>query len=244
VAAAGGSATARIVSSVAQKLDRAPRMDPVRVAAIEVEAKARAGELDEAGDALVAWAELARARLRPDIPGLAGCRHVVPLLVAGADPLALGGEWVRRCAGDLIAALHTRYPGAARTWNWPELVSAVMRLRPGGAPPPAPAEPETLAAAEHRLNTRLPDDYRVFLLTCDGLPPDEVFPRLLSAAELVPAETGVVVISEPSEHGVVMLTPVGGGWRTVEWSPVLGTTTHRSFRRLMEYHLGLLRQAR
>jgi hypothetical protein len=242
--AAGGSATARIVSNVAQKFDRAPRTDPVRVAASEVEAKAGAGELDEARDALSAWAELARARTRPDIPGLAGCRQVAPLLVAGADPLGLGGEWARRCAGDLIAALHMRYPGSARTWNWPELVAAVMRLRPGGAPPPGPAAPETLAKAEHRLNTRLPNDYRVFLLTCDGLPPDAVFPRLLSAAELVPAESGIVVISEPSEHGVVMLTPVGDGWLTVEWSPVLGTTTHRTFRRLMEYHLRLLQQAR
>jgi hypothetical protein len=240
----GGSAAAKIVSGLAEKLDSARRSDALRLAAAEVEAKAREGDLDGAHEAMGTWAELARTRTRPDAAALAACRHVAPLLVGGADPLDLGTEWARCCAGDLIAALHLRYPASTGARNWPELIAAVMRLRADGARLPRPAAAEALVKAERRLGTRLPDDYREFLLTCDGLPPDAVFPRLLGAAELVPADGGVVVIGEPSEDGIVMLSAAGDDWLAAEWSPVLGTTTHRSFRHLLEDHLRLLEQAR
>ena len=228
----GDSPAAKIVSGLAEKLDSAPRTDKVRTAAADAETQAREGKPAR----LEAWAELAVARTLPDVVSLAACRHLAPLLVTGADPLGLG-EWAGRCAGDLIAALHRRFP-AALPQTWPELVTEIMRLRGGEAP--APAEPGALTDAERRLGTRLPDDYRAFLSTCDGLPADEVFPRLLRAAELVRTEAGVVLISERSEHGVLALSPVGDGWLALELDPVLGTTPHRGFRALLEHHLDLL----
>ena len=228
----GDSAAAKIVSGLAEKLDSAPRTDKVRAAAAEAEAEARAG----GPAALDVWAERAAARTLPDVVSLAACRHVAPLLVAGADPLGLR-DWADRCTGDLIAALCQRFP-AAQPGTWPELVAKIMRLRGGDVP--APAEPAELAEAERRLGARLPEDFRAFLSTCDGLPADVVFPRLLCAAELVASDTGVVVISERSEHGVIALSPVGDGWLTVELDPALGTTPHRTFRALLEHHLDLL----
>jgi hypothetical protein len=232
----GDSAAAKIVSGLAGKLDSAPRTDKVRAAAADVETKARNGESATLG----VWAELAVARTSPDVVSLVACRHVAPLLVAGADPLGLR-DWAERCAGDLIAALRRRFPvsrSAARPQTWPELVAEIMRLRGGAVP--APAEPAALAETERRLGTRLPEDYLVFLSTCDGLPADVVFPRLLGAAELVASETGVVVVSERSEHGVIALSPVGDSWLAVELDPVLGTTPHATFRALLEHHLHLL----
>jgi hypothetical protein len=239
----GDSAAAKVVSSLAGKLDAAPRTDKVRTAAADVESKAREGDLAGAREALNAWAELACASTLPDVPALAACRHVAPLLVAGADPLGLGDRWAGHCAGALIAALHRRYPAASEVGDWPGLVASIMRLRGGGEIPP-PALPGAFAAAEHRLGARLPDDYRDFLSICDGLPPDEIFPRLLGVAELISADGGVIVVSERSEHGVIALSPVGDGWLAVEWAPALGTTTRRSFRAVLEHHLRLLRQAR
>lgn len=223
----GDSTTAKIVAAMAENLDGAARTDRVRMAAAEV----------EAGDApLSDWATLALATFRPDVASLAACRHVAPLLVAGADPLGLGEDWVRQCSGDLLAALRTRYPSSPG--DWPQLVTAIVRLSGGELPPPATA----LAEAERRLGTRLPEDYREFLLTCDGLPAGDVFPRLLSASELRLADDGVVVISERNAHGVILLTPTGDGWLTVDWDPELGTSTHRTFRALLETHLRLLEQ--
>jgi hypothetical protein len=229
----GDSPVGKIVSGLADKLDSAPRTDKVRSAAADAETVARSGDSVD----LSTWAELARARTLPDVPALAACRHLAPLLVAGADPLGLR-DWAPHCAGDLIAALHQRYPRASRG----DLVSEIVRLRGVGAPPGA--SPDELAEAERRLGASLPGDYREFLLVCDGLPADDVFPRLLSASELMPADGGVVVISERSEHGVIALTPVGDGWLTVELDPVLGTTAHRSFRALLAQHLRLLTQSR
>jgi hypothetical protein len=228
----GDSPAATIVSGLAEKLDSAPRKDKVRTAAAEAEAQARQGSPAK----LDIWADLAVARTLPDVVSLVACRHVAPLLVAGADPLGLR-EWAERCAGDLIAALNQRFP-VSRPATWPGLVAEIMRLR--GRDAPAPAEPGALDEAERRLGTLLPEDYRAFLSTCDGLPADEVFPRLLGAAELVPSEAGVVIISERSEHGVLALTPIGDGWLAVELDPVLGTTPHRTFRALLEHHLHLL----
>jgi hypothetical protein len=228
----GDSPAAKIVSGLAEKLDSESRTDKVRTAAADAETEAREGKPGR----LDVWADLAVARTPPDVVSLVACRHVAPLLVAGADPLGLR-EWAGRCAGDLIAALDRRFPPRP-PGTWPELVTEIMRLRGGEVP--APAGPGALTEAERRLGTRLPDDYRAFLSTCDGLPADEVFPRLLGAAELVPAEAGVVLISERSEHGVLALSPVGGGWLALELDPVLGTTPHRSFRALLEHHLDLL----
>ncbi|ANN19115.1 hypothetical protein SD37_28155 [Amycolatopsis orientalis] len=191
------------------------------------EAVAR-GDLD-------AWAEIASRQGRPDVAVLAGSRRLAPRLVAGADPLGLG-DWPGLCAGSLVAALYERYP--PDTGSWREVVAGILRLRGGGSAPPA-ASARNVDAAEARLGLRLPSDYREFLLTCDGLPADVVFPRLLGTAELR-AEGGVVVISDPA---VVLLTAASEQWRTVEIDPALGTTVHPTFRALMERHLLLLAQS-
>lgn len=191
------------------------------------EAVAR-GDLD-------AWAEIASRQARPDVAVLAATRRLAPRLVAGADPLGLG-EWAGLCAGALVAALYQRYP--PDTGSWREMIAGILRLRGVGTAPPA-ASARNIDAAEARLGLRLPADYREFLRTCDGLPADVVFPRLLGTAELR-AEGGVVVIAEPA---VVLLTAAGEQWRTVEIDPALGTTVHPTFRALLERHLLLLAQS-
>jgi len=175
---------------------------------------------------LAEWA--ARAGARPDVAALAATRSLVPRLVAGEDPLGLE-DHVEAIAGALIAALHERYPREFGTW--PELLTEILQLR-GTGTPLTPATPESIEAAEARLGIRLPDDYRDFLRTTDGLPADVVFPRLLGAAEL--REKGsVVVLSEPA---VILLS---GGY-VVEVDPMLGTSVHRSFRDLLTRHASLL----
>ena len=181
---------------------------------------------------LAAWAELAAKSHQPDVATLAATRSLTPLLVTGADPLGLGVEWPEQCASALIAALYERYP--RDTGSWPDLVAEILRLR-GTATAPPPASPRALAAVEARLGRRLPDDYREFLLTCDGLPADVVFPRLLGTAE-IRAEGDVVVLAEPA---VVLLS----GPYVVEVDPVLGSTVHPGFRALLEHHVTLLAQS-
>ena len=188
------------------------------------------------------WASLAGPR--PDVATLAATRALAPALVAGADPLGLR-DWAATCAGALIAALHERYPPELGTW--PELVAEIMRLRgdaatePGLGPLlrrratlPPPASEAAIRSAELRLGTELPDDHREFLRTCDGLPADVVFPRLLGTADLR-AEDGVVVLSDPA----VLLLSSG---HVVEVDPVLGTTVHPSFRAALVKHATLLAQ--
>ncbi len=182
-----------------------------------------------------AWAGIASRQGRPDVAVLAASRRLAPRLVAGADPLGLG-EWPGLCAGALVAALYERYP--PDTGSWREMIAGVLRLRGGGTAPPA-ASARNIDAAEARIGLRLPADYREFLMTCDGLPADVVFPRLLGTAELR-AEGGVVVIADPAS---VLLTAAGAQWRTVEIDPALGTTVHPTFRALLERHLLLLAQS-
>ncbi|WP_410599996.1 SMI1/KNR4 family protein [Amycolatopsis sp. lyj-90] len=182
-----------------------------------------------------AWAGIASRQARPDVAVLAASRRLAPRLVAGADPLGLG-DWPGLCAGALVAALYERYP--PDTGSWREMIAGVLRLRGGGTAPPA-ASARNIDAAEARIGLRLPADYREFLMTCDGLPADVVFPRLLGTAELR-AEGGVVVIADPAS---VLLTAAGARWRTVEIDPALGTTVHPTFRALLERHLVLLAQS-
>ncbi|KDN20827.1 SMI1/KNR4 family protein [Amycolatopsis rifamycinica] len=182
------------------------------------------------------WATLAGPR--PDVATPAATRALAPALVAGADPLGLR-DWAPACAGALIAALHERYPPELGTW--PELIAEIVRLRghdtatgtAGSLPPPA-SEP-AIRSAELRLGVELPADHREFLRTCDGLPADVVFPRLLGTADLR-AKGGVVVLSEPA----VLLLSAG---HVVEVDPVLGTTVHASFRAALVRHAALLAQA-
>ncbi|WP_344428362.1 SMI1/KNR4 family protein [Amycolatopsis minnesotensis] len=222
----GESTGAKIVSGLADHLDSG-RVDPVRAAAFEVESGAPVG----------VWAEIAVNRAKPDVATLAAGRRTARVLAGGADPLGLGSDRAGRCAGDLVAALRHRFGSAPSGWG--ELVDRVL----DGAARPEPVDPATLAAAEERLGVLLPDDYRAFLRTCDGLPAGAVFPRLLSASELVVAENGAVVASE--RGGVlVILTPVSSGWRAVEWDPELGSTAYSGFRDLMENHLRLVESSR
>ncbi|MGW3959931.1 SMI1/KNR4 family protein [Amycolatopsis sp. NPDC005003] len=200
------------------------------------------------------WARLAGPN--PDVATLAATRAVAPALAAGADPLGLR-EWAPVCAGALVAALHERYP--PDLGGWPELIREIMRLRGGAgpdlAPPhgnaaaqeraapmlrgrttlPPPASEAAIRSAELRLGVELPADHREFLRTCDGLPADVVFPRLLGTADLR-AENGVVLLSEPA----VLLLSAG---HVVEVDPVLGTTVHASFRAALVHHAALLAQA-
>jgi hypothetical protein len=200
------------------------------------------------------WASLAGPH--PDVATLAATRALAPALVAGADPLGLR-DWAPACAGALIAALHERYPRDLGTW--PELVAEIVRLRGAGELPlgetaaagpakprtgpllrtrttlPPPASEAAIRSAELRLGVALPADHREFLRTCDGLPADVVFPRLLGTADLR-AEDGVVVLSEPA----VLLLSAG---HVVEVDPVLGTTVHASFRAALVQHATLLAQA-
>ncbi|WP_410677103.1 SMI1/KNR4 family protein [Amycolatopsis sp. cmx-4-68] len=102
-------------------------------------------------------------------------------------------------------------------------------------PLPPPASEAAIRSAELRLGVDLPEDHRDFLRTCDGLPADVVFPRLLGTADLR-AEGGVVVLAEPA----VLLLSAG---HVVEVDPVLGTTVHPSFRAALVRHAALLAQA-
>ncbi|PXY27236.1 SMI1/KNR4 family protein [Prauserella muralis] len=204
----------------------------LRTAAAEAQARAAEGDADGATSALARWAELARDDVKPDVATLAACRHVAPLLVRGV--LTVPRDWARDYAGTLIAALHQRYQPAAEHRHWPGLIGEILRLRgePDSAPPPASAA--GIAAAERRLGLTLPDDYREFLLTCDGLPADVVFPRLLGVSELT-ADADGVTISEP---GTVVLRPATG--EVLDWDPLFGETTHPGIRSLLEEHLRLL----
>jgi len=175
------------------------------------------------------WASLAGPL--PDVATVAATRALAPALVAGADPLGLH-DWAPACAGALVAALHERYPRDLGTW--PELVAEILRLR-GSATPPPPASEAAIRSAELRLGVSLPADHREFLRTCDGLPADVVFPRLLGTADLRAAD-GVVVLSEPA----VLLLSAG---HVVEVDPVLGSTVHESFRAALVQHATLLAQA-
>ncbi|RJQ88082.1 SMI1/KNR4 family protein [Amycolatopsis panacis] len=194
------------------------RPDPVRAALA-------AGDPD-------GWAGLVTNRPEPDVAALAATRPLARRLVEGADPLGLGPDWPQQCAGALIAALRERYPAGTR--SWPDLIAAILRLR--GQRPGRPATPAGIAAAEHRLGVRLPDDYRDFLTVTDGLPADVVFPRLLPAAELR-TEDDVVIISAPA---TVLLARTGGDWHAVEVDLTFGSSAHPSFRALLERHLRLL----
>lgn len=178
---------------------------------------------------LARWA--ASVGPHPDVATLAATRSLAPALVAGADPLGWG-EWAGACAGALVAAVHSRYPPDLETW--PELIAEIMRLR-GRTLLLPPASEAAIRSAELRLGVELPEDHREFLRTCDGLPPDVVFPRLLGTADLR-AEDGVVVLSEPA----VLLLSAG---HIVEVDPVLGTTVHASFRAALVRHAALLAQA-
>jgi hypothetical protein len=178
---------------------------------------------------LARWASLTGPH--PDVATLAATRALAPALVAGVDPLGLR-DWAGGCAGALVAALHERYPPEPGTW--PELVTEILRLRGGGTAPPAASE-AAIRSAELRLGVELPPDHREFLRTCDGLPADVVFPRLLGTAELR-AKDGVVVLAEPA---VLLLSAS----HVVEVDPVLGTTVHPSFRAALVRHATLLAQA-
>ncbi|NIJ13501.1 hypothetical protein FHU38_003845 [Saccharomonospora amisosensis] len=208
---------------------------PLRELAAEAEDRAREGDLQGASSALTGWARQARRSARPDIATLAACRHVAPLLVRGTLTVADG--WARDYAGTLIAALHTRYRGESEPMDWRGLIERIMWLRgePGNMPPPATNA--GIDDAQRRLGVRLPLEYREFLLTCDGLPADVVFPRLLGTAELETSGQGVRISDPP---GLVLLAQSG---RIVESDPLFGVTTHSGIRDLLREHLRLLEAA-
>ncbi|MDI5976201.1 SMI1/KNR4 family protein [Amycolatopsis magusensis] len=226
----GDSTAGRIVSGLAEHLEKGAE-DPTKTALLRAEDLARDGDPEAAREALAEW-----AALRPSMPAALACRHLAPLLVAGADPLDLGEEHATALAAELIAALRTRHAPDTASLDWPALVGRILELREQTGR--APASTRDTAAAEARLGRELPPDYREFLHTSDGLPADVTFPRLLAAAELT-AHGGVVPISEAGES-MILLSPASSGWVVVQTDPVLGTSTHRTFRELLEEHLRLL----
>ncbi|WP_033295548.1 SMI1/KNR4 family protein [Amycolatopsis jejuensis] len=208
-----GSLVADVVSAIAPK-----RQDPIRNAL--------------AAPDLAAWAALVESHPAPDVATLAATRPLARQLADGADPLGLGSEWPEQCAAALIAALHERHPTGPSTWS--ELIAAITHLR--GQHPNAPATPAEIAAAEHRLGTRLPEDYRDFLTTTDGLPADVVFPRLLPTTQLR-RDGDVIIASDPA---TILLTQSDGDWHAIEVDLTYGSTAHPSFRALLEHHHRLL----
>jgi hypothetical protein len=243
----GDSTAARVISGVADTMDTERPPHPLRALAAEADALAAAGDVPGARDAIDRWAERASGTARPDVALLAGCRTLVPLLRSGAlgEALGLPPGWAMDCAGSLTAALSTRFPPESEHDDWAGLIQQVLRARETTTPAPGPAEPECLDRVERALGARLPEDYREFLLTCDGLAADVVFPRLLGAAELVAGAGGAVTVSDPaSGYSTITLVPRGAGWRAVERDPELGDTVHDSFRRVLEEHLTLLEASR
>ncbi|WP_236809100.1 SMI1/KNR4 family protein [Amycolatopsis albispora] len=226
----GDTTAGKIVSGLAEHLEQGAE-DPAKTALLRAEDLAREGEHDAALAALADW-----AALRPSMPAALACRHLAPLLVAGADPLGLGEEHATALAAELIAALRTRYAAKSASLDWPSLIDRVLELREACGR--APASTRDIEAAETRLGRELPPDYREFLRTTDGLPADVAFPRLLAAAELT-AHGGVVPVSERGES-MILLSPVASGWVVVQTDALLGTSTYRTFRELMEEHLRLL----
>ncbi|GAA5114810.1 SMI1/KNR4 family protein [Haloechinothrix salitolerans] len=247
------STAGRVVEGLARNAVAEP--NPLKRLAARAEEAAADGDQDRAGELLTEWAE--RAGPRPRVAQLAGCRHLAQLLVTGAlaTPLGVPDGWPDDCAGALLAALrvgqrdHGEH-GATDDVSMATLVRRVLTARHAGAaedePAPAPEPPasaDAIAAAERRIGHRLPDDYRAFLATTDGLPADVVFPRLLRAAELHPSEAGVVVISERTADGLVTLVPSRGadsGWQVIDVDLGLGSTAHPSFTALLRAHLELL----
>ncbi|WP_051400077.1 SMI1/KNR4 family protein [Haloechinothrix halophila] len=250
----GTLTAARIAEGLAQRTVAEP--NPLRRLAAQAEDAAAEGDTSRAMALLAEWSD--RAGPRPRVAQLAGCHHLAPLLADGAlaEPLGIHDGWPDDCAGALIAALRLRQrdhhggAGTADDVSMAELVRCVLAARRAGAaedePAPTaepPATADAIAAAEHRIGYRLPDDYRDFLATTDGLPADVVFPRLLRADELRPSETGVVVISDRTEDGLVTLVPPGssdGRWRVIEVDLGLGSTAYPSFTALLRGHLALL----
>jgi len=210
-----------------------PRGRWQRAAAADAEHAAATGDTEAATEALQRWAEIAREIPKPDAATLAACRHVAPLLVSGV--LAVEPDWAWNYTAALVAALDQRYRVDRPRGSWRDLVDAVMRLRgePGATPPPA--SPAAIDRAEQTLGLPLSDEFRAFLLTCDGLRADVVFPRLLGVADLTPgAEPGTVTISDPPS---LTLWPSG---EVTEDDELFGRTVHTGFRAVLEEHLRLL----
>lgn len=244
--AAGGTAS-RIVSGIAELAQGHSEPDALRTLAAEADSLAARGSLAAADTAVGRWAGRAKGTARPEVAMLAACRSLAPLLLDGmlAPHLGIPTDWGSRCAGELTAALGTRTSSADEQGSWRELLTTIMRLRTAEDSPelPAPAEPREINEAEARLGTRLPDDYRQFLLTSDGLAADVVFPRLLGAGELVRTAEGVPVSATATQYGeslAVVLVARDDGWHPVEWDSTLGTTEYTDFRALLHQHLRLL----
>lgn len=235
----GSSAAARAAEGFVWQATAEP--DPLKRLAARADDAADTAEVHRL---LAEW--VAKAGPRPTVAQLAGCGRLAPLLIDGAlaEPLGVPDGWPEEVAGELLAALRLRDPAPAEDVPMAELVDRVLAARHADPdePPPArqpAATPGAIAAAERRIGRRLPDDYRAFLAASDGLPADVVLPRLLRADELHAAGNGVVVISERTEYGVVTLVP-SHDWLVVEADPGLGSTTHPSFRALLDAHLALL----
>jgi hypothetical protein len=240
----GDSTVGRVVAGLAGQVDQG-HADPMRTRVAEAEKLAAAGDEPGARAALRDWAVLAGGRGRPDMAMVAACRHLAALLVAGADPLALGSDGANRCGGELVAALRARHPSAPAEDGWPGLLRRIMRLReadPDGLPGPASAE--AVSRAEQRIGAELPGDYRGFLRTCDGLPADVVFPRLLGAAELTRDDQGTIAISETGLTGRYALVADGDGWQVLAEDELFGTNRYHDFRTLLVEHVQLLEDSR
>ncbi len=185
---------------------------------------------------LGSWPELIREIMR--LRGGAGPDHAAPTPRGGAEPDHTAPTPRGGAEPDPTAPIPRADTGPDPTAPIPRADTGPNHAGPilrGRTALPPPASEAAIRSAELRLGVDLPADHREFLRTCDGLPADVVFPRLLGTADLR-AENGVVVLSEPAE----LLLSAG---HVVEVDPVLGSTVHASFRAALARHAALLAQA-
>lgn len=277
-------ALAGLEKYLADQGERIGWMDAVATC-LATELAARNGLWEQATRLAVRWAEdYPRWWSNYIFASMACNRHAAPLLLRGilAAPLGLTEGSCRRYLEALRAAVDARMRRgralAYGTWPWARLLAAIGRqatkAEPGLYTPEErrgrslarpPAAEEAIAAAEARLDLRLPPDYRAFLRASNGLArTSQTSPRLLPAEEIAflrhaadpelfgiykeypgddlsPAMERCLLASDPLAGEMVLLVPPlgeDGPWETwffASWVP--GEVRYPSFRHYLEQRL-------